>query len=189
VVDEKTDNGEIDPDEGFEAEPETNGEASAAPAPLWRQIKEATGASDRRAKYDAAVARAFTERQLMVLHAAEVNDQGMKFLAAIKDDKERDEAVRAVAEDAKRIAVERLRPEPPGDRKLPSEMTNEGRLEAECGEIRERLDDRDGRGGQRESVERRRPDAIGRRLSSIAQTPTPKANLIKSAEIDTSFHG
>lgn len=132
-----------------EAEDEAGEEPSEAcappekPDPFWNRVQGATGGSERRAKYDAAIARAFDEKQLLILHAAGVNDEGMRLLAGIKNDIERDLAVHSIAmgfspEDAKRRAAEKVSGKAA---KPPAEMTDQEWLEIECGEIRGRLRD------------------------------------------------
>ena len=87
-------NGESEPEEDAGQEPEA---PEITDTSFRRKIQDATGCSRRKAHYDSAVAKAFTEDQLTVIDSLELSEEAVRQLAAVKDETERNTALYSIS--------------------------------------------------------------------------------------------
>ena len=112
------------------------------------KIQSATGCSERQARYEASIAKAFTEEQLHSIKFLGLNEEQIRRLAAIKDDKERNVALgsmalgknpdEAIANSKGELAAVRKSVE---KEETEAEMSDDAWLAAYCSTVRNRLAD------------------------------------------------
>ena len=113
-----------------------------------KKIQDATGCGERKARHEAAIAKAFTEDQLHTIKFLGLNEEQIRRLAAIPDDDERNVALGAMSlGKTPDEAIANSRGELEAVKKstekeqTEAELSDEAWLAAYCSEIRNRLAD------------------------------------------------
>jgi hypothetical protein len=130
-------------------EPNAHKKTDAEPesTPFYKKVAEAAGVSERKAKYDVAIAKAFTEMQFDVLERADLTNEWMRRLAALPEE-QRNKAVNGIAagfgpQESYDRATATVASE--GRKKLnvreTDNLSDQEWLEQECQEIRQRMAD------------------------------------------------